>query len=62
MERKEKVKPGFTYIKTSINGKPVSLNGHVNRPNKHIYLGTSAAVLEGERQSTEGQYWGEAVA
>ena len=44
IERKDRVRPGFEYIKTSIGGKPVSLNGHVSRPNKHVYLGYTRAV------------------
>ena len=44
IERKDRAKPGYEYIKTSIGGKPVSLNGHVSRPNKHVYLGYARAI------------------
>ncbi|KAL5255927.1 hypothetical protein ACHWQZ_G011222 [Mnemiopsis leidyi] len=44
IERKDRAKPGYEYIKTSIGGKPVSLNGHVSRPNKHVYLGYARSV------------------
>ena len=45
VERKDRAKLGFEYIKTSIGGKPVSLNGHLSRPNKHVYVGYKRAMV-----------------